>query len=119
MKRGDIWTVAGAKEYLGKPRPAVIIQSDRFDATNSVTLCAFTSAAVEAPLARPLINPSDKNGLALACRLMVDKIDTVPKNKLGKQIGRLDEADLARLNRAIVIFLDLGEGVGSNGSANL
>ncbi len=62
MRRGEVWTVSGAG-YAGKPRPAVIVQDDRFDATASVTVCVFTTDATEAPLFRLLITPNDRNGL--------------------------------------------------------
>jgi mRNA interferase MazF len=103
LKRGELWTVAGGKDYAGKPRPAVIVQDDRFDATGSITICAITSDKSEAPL----IQPSDQNGLATTSRLMVDKITTIPKSKLGSRIGRLDASDMARVNQAMLIFLGL------------
>jgi mRNA interferase MazF len=107
MRRCDIWTVSGGKDYAGKPRPAVVIQDDNFDGTDSLTLCAFTTDETEAPLFRLLIQPSDRNGLRSASRLMVDKITTVPKSKLGMAIGRLDDEDVVRLNQAIIVFLGL------------
>jgi mRNA interferase MazF len=107
MRRGEIWTVAGAEDYAGKPRPAVIVQDDRFDATESITVCAFTTDPTEAPLIRLLVAATSRNGLATECRLMVDKITTVPKSKLGARIGRLDVEDVVRLNRAIMVFLGL------------
>ena len=107
MKRGDIWTVAGGKDYAGKPRPVVIVQDDSFDATDSITVCAFTTDETEAPLFRLAVEPSQRNGLRVACHLMVDKITTVPKTKLGAHIGRLDEADILRLNQAVLVFLGL------------
>ena len=105
MRRGEIWTVSAGGAYAGKPRPAVIVQSDRFDATASITVCAFTSDETEAPLFRLLVDPDADNGLEKPSHLMVDKITTVHKTKLGKQIGRLAAQDLARLDRAIVVFL--------------
>lgn len=107
MKRGEIWSVAGGPDYAGKPRPAVILQDDRFDRTSSVTICAFTSDPTEAPLFRILIGPSERNGLRTESRLMADKITTVPKTRVGKRIGRLDDEDVIRLNRGIVVFLGL------------
>jgi mRNA interferase MazF len=107
MRRGEIWTVAGAKDYAGKPRPAVIVQDDRFDATESITVCAFTTDPTEAPLIRLPVAANSRNGLATECRLMVDKITTVPKSKLGARIGRLDAEDVVRLNRAIMVFLGM------------
>ena len=114
MKRGEIWTVAGGKDYAGKPRPAVILQDDRFDATASVTVCAFTTDPTEAPLFRLAIEPSERNGLREPSRLMVDKITTVPRARLGQRLGRLDAADMARLNRAAVVFLGIA-GAGTRG----
>jgi mRNA interferase MazF len=107
LKRGEIWTVAGGKDYAGKPRPAVIVQDDRFDATGSITICAITSDKSEAPLFRIVIQPSDQNKLTTTSRLMVDKITTIPKSKLGFRIGHLDAADMARVNQAMLIFLGL------------
>jgi mRNA interferase MazF len=107
MKRGEIWTVAGGPEYTGKPRPAVIVQDDHFDATASVTICAFTSDPTEAELFRIPIEPSDENGLRVVSRLMVDKITTVPRSKLGSRAGQLDDEDIVRLNRAMLVFLGL------------
>lgn len=107
MKRGDIWTASGGTEYAGKPRPVVIVQDDRFDATPSVTICAFSSDPTDAPLFRLPIEPSTGNGLRTVSRLMVDKIVTIPKNKLGRRLGRLADDDLVRLNRAIMVFFGL------------
>ena len=107
MRRGDIWTVAGGKDYAGKPRPVVIVQDDSFDATVSITVCAFTTDETEAPLFRLAVEPNDRNGLFAPSRLMVDKITTVPKSKVGAQIGRLDDEDVLRLNQAILVFLGL------------
>lgn len=107
MRRGDIWTVAGGKDYAGKARPVVIVQDDSFDGTDSVTICAFTTDETDAPLFRLPIAPNERNGLRIACRLMVDKITTVPKSKVGARIGRLDEEDIVRLNQATLVFLGL------------
>ena len=106
MSRAEIWTVAGGADYTGKPRPAVIIQDDRFH-TDSVTICPFTTDPTEAPLFRLDITPSQGNGLHATSRLMVDKITTVRRSRLGEQLGILDDADLIRLNRAIVVFLGI------------
>ncbi len=107
MKRGDVWTAAGGGDYAGKPRPVVIVQDDRFTETSSVTICAFTSDPTEAPLFRLAVEPSASNGLEITSRLMVDKIATVPKRKLGARIGKLADADVTRLNRAMLICLGL------------
>ena len=107
MKRGEIWTVSGGNNYAGKPRPAVIVQEDRFDGTSSITLCAFTTDPTDAPLMRLLIAASEQNGLRLACRLMIDKVTTVPKKRLGKRLGQLNDTDQLRVNRALMVFLGL------------
>jgi mRNA interferase MazF len=112
MKRGDIWwTVAGGPGYAGKARPVMVLQDNRFDATESITVCPFTGDPTAAELFRIPIEPSPSNGLESLSRLMVDKITTVAKSKVGKQIGRLDDEDVVRLNRAVVVFLGLA---GSN-----
>jgi len=85
----------------------VIVQDNSFDATASITVCAFTTDETDAPLIRLLIEPNGNNGMHLASRLMMDKITTVPKSKLGKHIGRLDDRDVVRLNQAILVFLGL------------
>jgi mRNA interferase MazF len=105
MKRGEVWTVAGGGDYTGKPRPVVILQDDRFDATDSVTVCVFTTDPTDAPLFRVLVEPSELNGLESASRAMADKITTVRRARLGTQMGRLDDADMVRLSRAILVFL--------------
>ena len=74
------------------------MQDDSFDATDSITICALTTDETEAPLFRLVVQPNDRNGLRLACRIMVDKITTVPKSKVGAQAGRLDNEDILRLN---------------------
>ena len=107
MKRGEIWTIAGGGDDTGKPRPAVIVQDDSFDATASITICAFTTDPTPAPLFRVPIEPSEKNGLRAPSRLMVDKITTVSKDRMGSDVGRLDDEDMVRLNRAILVFLGL------------
>lgn len=107
LKRGDIWTVAGGKDYAGKPRPVVIVQDDSFDATDSITVCALTTDETEAPLFRLAVEPNQHNGLRASSRLMVDKITTVPKTKAGAYVGRLDDEDILRLNQAILVFLGL------------
>ena len=106
MKRGEIWAVSGAG-YAGKPRPAVIIQDDLFDATASVAICVFTSNDTDLPLLRIPVSPSDNNGLRSVSRMMVDKITTVNRARLGKRIGRLEDTEMVRLERAILVFFGL------------
>ncbi len=107
MKRGEIWSVAAPSDYTGKPRPAVIVQSDDFEPIGSVVICPFTSNETEASFFRPLIETSAANNLAVPSRLMIDKLSAVPKSRLGKRIGRLSGADMLRLNRALMVFLGL------------
>lgn len=106
MRRAEIWTVAGGTDYTGKPRPAVIVQDDRFD-TDSVTICPFTTDPTEAPLLRLRIAPSPTNGLRDPSQLMVDKLTIVRRSRLGDHLGVLDDADIVRLNRAMVVFLGI------------
>jgi mRNA interferase MazF len=118
VKRGEIWTVSGGKDYAGKPRPAAILQDDRF-MTDSITICAFTTDPTDAPLFRLTVEPSADNGLRATCRLMVDKITTVPRSKLGARVGRLADEDMVRLNRAVLVFLGIaGPSVGRRGSGS-
>jgi mRNA interferase MazF len=112
VKRGEIWTVAGGKDYVGKPRPVVILQDDSFDMTDSITVCAFTSDPTDAPLFRLLIESSETNGLRADCRLMADKVTTVPKTKVGAKVGRLADEDMVRLNRALLVFLGIAAPTG-------
>ena len=91
----------------GQPRPIVVVQDDSFDATNSITICAFTTDETDAPLFRLPVEPNERNGLRGTCRLMVDKITTVQKSKVGSRVGRLDDEDILRLNQAILVFLGL------------
>jgi mRNA interferase MazF len=104
--------MAGGVDYSGKPRPVVILQDGRFDRTNSVTVCAFTTDPTEAPLFRLLIKPSESNRLRTECRLMVDKVTTVPKTKLGVPLGQLADKDMLRLNRAVLVFLGIAAPLG-------
>jgi mRNA interferase MazF len=108
MRRGEVWTAAGGPFYAGKPRPVVIVQDHRFDATASLTVCGFTTDPTDAPLFRLPIDPAAENGLAEPSRLMVDKITTVARGHLGRRVGRLADTDMLRLDRAIVVFLGLG-----------
>jgi mRNA interferase MazF len=107
VKRGEIWTAAAGSGYVDKPRPVVIIQDDLFDATASVTVCALTSDVTDAPLFRVSVEADDSTGIRQSSRLMVDKITTVPRARLGERIGRLSDDDMTRLVRSIVVFLGL------------
>ncbi|MGB7975166.1 MAG: type II toxin-antitoxin system PemK/MazF family toxin [Roseiarcus sp.] len=78
-----------------------------FNATDSITICAFISDETEAPLIRPPVDPGPRNGLGVTCRMMADKITTVSKSKLGVRVGRLSDEDILRLNRSLAVFLGL------------
>jgi len=107
MRRGEVWTASGGKDYAGKPRPVVILQDDSFDETQSVVVCAFTTNPTDAPSFRLLVAPSERNGLRIASRLMIDKVTSVPRSKLGERLGSLEPEDMRRLNRAVFLFLGL------------
>ena len=107
MRRGEIWTAAGGKDYAGKQRPVVIIQDDRFSATGSVTICMLTTNPTETETFRVRVDPTPINGLREPSRAMTDKISTLPRTKLGYRVGQLDPSDLGRIEAAITIFLGL------------
>jgi mRNA interferase MazF len=109
MSRGEIWTVAGGAACVGKPRPAVIIQDDRFDANDSVVVCPLTTDPTSAPMVRLPIPFNTRTGLRVPCRLMVDKLTTVPRKRLGALVGTLSPDELKALNRANFVFLGLSE----------
>jgi mRNA interferase MazF len=105
MRRGEIWTAAAGAGYAGTPRPVVIVQDDAFDATESIIICAFTTDPADAPLFRLAVEPDERNGLAAPCRLILDRIATVPKSRLRRRMGRLADEDVLRLNKAILAGL--------------
>ncbi len=109
MKRGEIWTVAGGAAYVGKPRPAVIVQDDRFDANDSIVVCPLTTDPTPAPIFRLAVQPSPRSGLRTQCRLMVDKLTAVPRRRLRRPVGSLSTGEMRALNRAIFVFLGLSE----------
>lgn len=100
MKRGELYTVSGGGDYVGKPRPAVILQAQDFGGLSSVTLCIFTS---DPSMARP----SPENGFDAPSCVMVDKVTTVRKSRIGGRIGRLDGKDVAGIERSLTVFLGL------------
>lgn len=107
MTRGEIYTAAARGAYTGKPRPVVIVQDDRFDATASITVCPFTTDPVQAPLVRIQIEPSPDNGLEEPSSIMVDKVTTMPRSGLRQRLGRLRDEELLQLSRSLVVFLGL------------
>jgi mRNA interferase MazF len=107
VKRGDI-VLAVARGDYGKPRPAVIVQSDLFNPTHaSVLVCLLTSELVEAPLFRLTLSPSPVNGLEQVSQIMVDKLLALPRTRVRGRIGALDHATLQGLNRSLALLLGL------------
>ena len=108
LRRGTVVTVASAGVYSGKPRPAVVVQADRWlQAHPSVTLCPLTSTLIEVPLVRIAVAPSPRNGLQKPSQLMVDKLFSVPIQALGAVVGQLEPQVLIELEMALRGWLDL------------
>jgi len=109
MNRGDVVIVAAPGDY-GKPRPAIIVQTDAFpEAHSSVVICQMTSEVVDAPDFRVTIDPSAENGLQLRSQVMADKPVTVRRRRIGQIIGRLSERDIGRLNIALAFVMGLAD----------
>jgi len=107
VNRGDLVTVASRGAYSGKPRPAVIVQSDLFADLASVTICLLTTKCIEAPLVRLELEPDTDNGLAQPCQVVIDKLMTVPGSWVGQHIGRLARDELLQVDRALALFLGI------------
>ena len=106
MRRGDIVTVATPGDF-GKPRPALVIQSDLFDALPSVTLCLVTSTLRDAPIFRITVDPSPDNGLRRVSQVQVDKVLSVARERIGSTIGRLDDETMLKVNRSLAVFIGI------------
>jgi mRNA interferase MazF len=104
MRRGDLVTVAMSGDF-GKPRPALVMQSDHFDATATVTVLLISSTLVDAPLIRLAVEPSTENGLRKSSQVMVDKAMTVRRDRVGPPFGRLDNDTMVAVNRSLALFL--------------
>lgn len=107
MRRGDIVTVAGGV-HARRPRPALIVQDDRFDATDSLTVCPFTSTEVDAPLLRVPVTADEENGLDQDSFLMVDKLTTVRRGNAHAIVGSLEATTLVEFERRLLVFLGFG-----------
>ena len=109
MRRGDVVTVAAAGDY-GKPRPAVVVQTDALPESHaSVVICQMTSEVVDAPALRVTIDPSSQNGLRARSQVMADKPVTIRRERIGRQIGRLGIAERAQLNAALAFVMGLAD----------
>ncbi|MEO9337749.1 type II toxin-antitoxin system PemK/MazF family toxin [Mesorhizobium sp. SB112] len=104
MKRGDLVTVAMQGDY-GKPRPALIVQSDQFDAIDTLTVLLLSSTLVDAPLIRLTVNPTPENGLRKQSQIMIDKSMTVKRERFGEPFGRVDDDTMISVNRSLALFL--------------
>ncbi|MDO8534317.1 MAG: type II toxin-antitoxin system PemK/MazF family toxin [Xanthobacteraceae bacterium] len=107
MRRGDLVTVAARLAYAGKPRPAVIVQSDAFPIA-SVTLCLITAERIEPSDLRIPLEPDDINNLNRTSWIMIDKMLTVPRHQIGRVFGRLRANEISHLDRGLAVFLDFG-----------
>ncbi len=107
MRRGELWTAAGGKHYASKPRPVLVVQDDRFDATDSITVCPLTSDPTEIPLLRIRLDAGPASSLAQPSSLMVDKLTTMPRSKLGQHVGEVSDTEMLALSRALVVFLGI------------
>jgi mRNA interferase MazF len=103
VKRGDFVTIALSGDY-GKPRPALVVQDDAFEALNSVTVLRVTC---DLPLFRIAIDPNPANGLRRRSQIMIDKVATVPRAKIGRRLGHIDGDAMAAVGQALVTFLGL------------
>lgn len=106
--------MAATEAYASKPRPVAIIQDDAFDATDSVTVCPFTTTVRDAPYLRVPVVPTSGNGLREASHLMIDKITTVPRAWLGERVGRLSDEHMVKLGRNMMVFLGLAGSAGTD-----
>jgi mRNA interferase MazF len=106
VKRGEIWTVAGGV-YATKPRPAVIVQDDRFDLHDSVVVVPFTTTLVDAPLLRVHVAAGETSGVRYDSQLMVDKLSSVRRSNVREHVGRLTAPQMVELERALLVFLGL------------
>ena len=106
--RGDFVTIAMPGDF-GKPRPALVIQANQFDEHATVTVVLVTSTLVDAPLFRITVQPNELNGLRNTSQVMVDKIMTVKRDKLGPSFGQIDQDRLIEVERSMAVFLGIAK----------
>lgn len=109
MRRGDLVTVALPGDY-GKPRPALVVQSDAFLGLASVAVLRLTSQLHDWPTFRLTVEPTKANGLRETSQIMIDKPAALPRVKVGPVFGRLDDEAMRAVDRALLAFLGLGDG---------
>lgn len=107
MKRGELWTASAGQGYAGKPRPVLIVQDDRFDATDSITFCPLTTTVADIPLLRIPLQPNVTNGLAVPSSIMIDKITTAYRSKLGQRIGKISTTEMLQLERGLLVYFGM------------
>jgi mRNA interferase MazF len=110
MRRGDVIVIAdrGAGDYGGKPRPAVVVQSELFEDTGSVVVCLLTTQQTGAPLLRIAVSPGAVSGLASPSYIAIEKITTLRRDRVGQVLGRLTDDELVALTRSLAVFLGFG-----------
>ena len=104
MKRGDLVTVSISGDY-GKPRPALVVQSDAYDQLDSITVLPLTSETLSLPNTRVMLQPTEENALLTISYVMTDKASTLRREKVGRLIGRVSDDDLNLVSRALAVFL--------------
>lgn len=107
MKRGELWTAAAGQGYAGKPRPVLVVQDDRFDCTDSITVCPLSTSTTAIPLLRIPLRPRDTNGLTSPCSIMLDKITTMRRSRLGQRIGKMSTTEMLQVERGMLVFLGM------------
>lgn len=106
MSRGELVTVAMPGDF-GKPRPALVIQADRFEHTGTTTILLISSTLVDAPLIRLTVQPTDANGLHKTSQVMIDKLMSVKRDRLGPAFGRIDDETMLSISRSLTVFLGI------------
>jgi mRNA interferase MazF len=107
VRRGDLVTVAAGRGYGGKPRPALVVQSDLFEELESVTVCLVTSRRIGAPDVRIPVEPDSTNGLATPSWIMIDRLLALPKEKVGRRTGRISATLMSEVTAALALFLGI------------
>ena len=107
MRRGEPWTASAGRGYAGKPRPVLIIQDDRFDATDAITFCPLTTTVSDIPPLRIPLQPNKANGLTGPSSIVIDKITTVHRSKLGQRVGKVSTTEMLQLERGLLVYLGM------------